>query len=162
LDEVAEFLCKGFVNHTECIASVVTHEVLDVLEQKGSGPVVLDKPCNIKKKRSLRFAFESVAFSKSIFLADTRDRKWLAGKACNQYFVFGNFCFSHLRNVASERMLWTIGEVRFIRLPRKWIPFAGKDTLPADSLKASSQASDASKKIYESETRLLRGRIGFR
>ncbi len=79
---IFELMLKNLTDNLECISSVMVHQVLDILQQKSLWLCCRDNSSNIKKECPLRGAFKAMRAAKSIFLAHTSNREWLAWKAC--------------------------------------------------------------------------------
>src|SRR5256885_1343429 len=98
---------------------------------------MLDDAGNVKEKRSLRIAAETVRAIQRIFLRDACDGEGLTRKPRQKYVMLRNFCGPDLGDVATYRMIARkICEIGFLRI---LVPLACEDAAPAQRLETPAQ-----------------------
>lgn len=68
MDVITQVMCQGPANDVKGSPLVVRDKVLDVLQQKGTWPLLLDDAGDIEEQGALRFASEAMCFAERIFL----------------------------------------------------------------------------------------------
>jgi hypothetical protein len=89
MDVVAKFLGQRMQDDLECVAPVMRHEVLDILQQEGPWALRGDYAGNVEEKRPLRFILETVGAAQLVLAGNAGAGKGLAGKAAQQHVVSG-------------------------------------------------------------------------
>ena len=102
---------------------------------------MLNDSGHIKKQGSLRFTSKSMQPAKAIFFTNTSKTKGLTGKTCQEYIVLGYFMGINFRDIACDVMIGMI--VCLVSYLCVLIPFTGKYTLTANTIKRLAKTADA-------------------
>jgi hypothetical protein len=89
MDVVFQVFGQRLVNDAEGPALVVPHEVLDILQHKGVGPVVVNQFRQLEEEVALFLVLEAVFLAEAEFLGDARDAEGLAGKPAQRMWCGG-------------------------------------------------------------------------
>jgi len=125
------------------VRPVVPREVLDVLQHKGVGPVVVNQFGQLEEEVDLFLVFEAVFLAKTEFLGDARDAERLAGKAGAKNVVRRDGIVRNGIDVAVRALV----EVGFIGDLRHFVPVGGEDTLAARALEGEAEAANAAEEV---------------
>ena len=154
-DVVAEFILQGSADDLERAPSVVTDQILHVLQQEGAWPALLDDAHDVEKQRALGLARETMLLAQGVLLGHAGDGEWLAREACRQQVVLRHVFGVDVPNVALERVpVNSQVVVGAVRLPRELVPLGRENALASRRLEAPAHATDTRKQVDEAQFRI--------
>ena len=145
VDVVFQVFGQRLVNDAERLTFVVPDEVLDVLQHKGVGPVVVNQFGQLEEEVALFLVLEAVFFAKAEFLGHTRDAERLAGETGAKNVVRRDGVVRHGINVAVRSLV----EVGFVGDLRHLVPVGGEDAFSARAFEGEAEAANAAEEVNE-------------
>lgn len=129
-------------------------QIRDVLEQKGSRPVMVDDLGDLEEQVALILTGKAVRTAERVLLRDACEREGLARKARQQHIMTRDLTrvLALGTNVTGEHVIHAaVRKVREIGLLRPAVPLAGEHALAADCLEPQPHAANTGEQVDEAE-----------